>query len=280
MLFKVFSWSRYLALQELRKDDSTVSAIKGFSEEAFAAGDRSFPLFRKGDGPGVILLHELPGLTRETVEFAEWIADHGFHVVMPLLFGRPLQHPMLGLLKSPALCVRKEFNNLAAGKASPITMSLRALCRKLHAERGGPGVGAIGMCYTGGYVFAMMVEAALLAPVAAQPSLPLFQPEALDVEPDALAAASTRTDKMSLLGLRFEDDSRCGAMRFEQLATSMQGMPGSVARRFRSVIVPGKGHSTLTFDYQTALDRGVDTRELVLQHLRMQLLASNAQVSS
>ena len=181
-----------------------MSAIKGFFEETFTADDRSITLFRKGDGPAVILLHELPGLTHETVEFAEWIADRGFHVVMPLLFGRPLQHPVLGLLKFPILCIRREFNNFAAGKSSPITVLLRALCRKLHAEHGGPGVGAIGMCYTGGFVFAMMVEAALLAPVAAQPSLPLFQSKALDVEEEQLAIASNRTDTMSLLGLRFE----------------------------------------------------------------------------
>lgn len=249
-----------------------ISAIEGFSEEAFTAGDYAITLFRKGDGPGVILLHELPGLTHETVEFAEWIADRGFHVVMPLLFGSPLQNPMLGLLKSPVLCVRKEFNNLAAGKSSSITVSLRALCRKLHAERGGPGVGAIGMCYTGGFVFAMMVEASLLAPVAAQPSLPLFQPEALDVEPEKLALAASRADGMTLLGLRFEDDLRCPAARFERLQTSLQSEPGSATQRFRSVTVPGKGHSTLTFDYRAALDRGIDTRELVLQHLRAQLL--------
>lgn len=252
-----------------------MSAIKGFSEETFTADGRTLTLFCKGSGPGVVLLHELPGLTHETVEFAEWIAGHGFHVVMPLLFGRPLQHPVLGLLKSPALCVRKEFNNLAAGKASPITASLRALCRKLHAERGGPGVGAIGMCYTGGYVFAMMVEEAVLAPVAAQPSLPLFQFRALDVEPEKLTAASSRADTMSLLGLRFEDDLRCSAARFEQLEASLKSAPGSTTRRFRSVVVPGKGHSTLTFDYQAALGRGVDTRELVLQHLRRQLFGSN-----
>lgn len=145
-----------------------MSAIKGFSEETFTTGNHSLILYGKGDGPGVILLHELPGLTQDTVEFAEWIAGHGFHVVMPLLFGRPLQHPMLGLLKAPFVCIRKEFNNLNAGKSSPITMVLRALCRKIHSERGGPGVGAVGMCYTGGFIFAMMVEAALLAPVAAQ----------------------------------------------------------------------------------------------------------------
>lgn len=252
-----------------------MSAIKGFFEETFTADDRSITLFRKGDGPAVILLHELPGLTHETVEFAEWIAERGFHVVMPLLFGRPLQHPVLGLLNFPILCIRREFNNFAAGKSSPITVLLRALCRKLHAEHGGPGVGAIGMCYTGGFVFAMMVEAALLAPVAAQPSLPLFQSTALDVEQEQLAIASNRTDTMSLLGLRFEQDFRCRAARFERLEASLQSAPGSATQRFLSIVVPGKGHATLTTDYQTALDRGIDTRELVLQHLRMQLLDSN-----
>jgi len=252
-----------------------LSAIRGFSEETFATGERSFRLFSKGSGPGVILLHELPGLTHETVEFAEWIADRGFHVVMPLMFGSPLQNMTVGLIKAPVLCIRSEFNNLTQGRSSAITIALRALCRKVHAERGGPGVGAIGMCYTGGFVFAMMVEAALLAPVAAQPSLPLFQSDALDVEPEKLALAANRTDGMSLLGLRFEDDSRCPAARFERLRASLQSEPGSATQRFRSIIIPGKGHSTLTFDYQTALDRGVDTRELVLQHLRAQLLGAD-----
>jgi dienelactone hydrolase len=106
-----------------------ISAIGGFSEETFTTGERSFRLFSKGNGPGVILLHELPGLTHETVEFAEWIADHDFHVVMPLLFGSPLQNPMLGLLKSPVLCVRKEFNNFEScmqSEAGPA--SVRSAC--------------------------------------------------------------------------------------------------------------------------------------------------------
>ncbi len=250
-----------------------MSAIKGFSEERFAVEERAFTLFRKGEGPGVILLHELPGLTEETVELAQWISDRGFHVVMPLLFGKPLQHLASGLLKAPFICVRKEFNNLAAGKSSSITNPLRALCRKVHRECGGPGIGAVGMCYTGGFVLAMMVEAALLAPVTAQPSLPLFGAEGLDVEPEVLAFASNRADAMSLLGLRFADDPRCPAARFQRLDASLNSTPGSTTARFRSVTVPGKGHSTLTFDYQAALERGVDTREHVLRHLRQQLLS-------
>ena len=249
-----------------------MSAIQGFLEETFSTDGRSLTLFRKGTGPAVILLHELPGLTSETVEFAEFIVAGGFHVVMPLLFGKPLQHPLLGLLESPVMCVRREFNNFSGGKSSPLTMSLRALCRKLHAERGGPGVGAIGMCYTGGFIFAMMVEESLLAPVTAQPSLPLFQPEALDVEPEKLIAASRRDDAMSLLGLRFEDDARCPAARFKSLQAILESTPASAVQRFRPFVVPGRGHSTLTFDYRAALDAGVDTRALVIQHLRGHLL--------
>lgn len=249
-----------------------MSAIEGFCEETFTAGDCTLTLFRKGEGPGVILLHELPGLTPETVEFAEWIADRGFHVVLPLLFGKPLQSVAAGLLKAPFVCIRREFNNLASGRSSAITLPLRALCRKVHTERGGRGIGAIGMCYTGGFVLAMMVEEALLAPVAAQPSLPFLKPRALDVEPEVLTLASNRADSMSLLGLRFEKDVRCPAARFERLQTSLNDAPGSGGpRRFCSLTVPGKGHSTLTLDYRSALDRGVDTREHVLQHLRQQL---------
>jgi dienelactone hydrolase len=251
-----------------------MSVIEGFAKEAFSWDDHALTLFRKGEGPGVILLHELPGLTQETVDLARWIADQGFHVVMPLLFGTPMQNPYLGLAKLPLLCVRREFNCFSAGKSSPITSSLRALCRKVHAERGGPGVGAIGMCYTGGFVLAMLVEPALLAPVTAQPSLPFFKSGALDVEPEALTAASRRSDSMSLLGLRFENDWRCRAARFSRLGSALAGEVADGAPRFHGSVVPGKGHATLTFDYPLALERGVDTRQLLLEHLRGRLFAS------
>ena len=143
-----------------------MSAIPTFEEQSHSDGEFSFPIFRKGDGPGVILMHELPGLTRETVEFAEFIAANGFHVVMPLLFGSPLQNSTLGTIKFAGVCIRRECNCLTAGKSSPITNTLRSLCAKVHRDRGGKGVGAIGMCFSGGFVLSMMLEPALLAPSA------------------------------------------------------------------------------------------------------------------
>lgn len=250
-----------------------MNMIEGFEEQLFSHGDYSFRVFRKGsDGPGVILLHELPGLTAETVELAEYIVDKGFHVVMPLLFGDPLQNATLGTLKSAGLCIRREFNCFADGKASPITNALRALCSQTHAERGGKGVGAIGMCFTGGFVLTMMLEPSLLAPVIAQPSLPLFRACALDAESTTLNQVSNRQDEVELLGLRFEQDKICPEERMEKLEKVFSGFTPKGKKRFELIKVPGKGHSTLTFDYLKAQSVGIDTRERVVDHLKKQLL--------
>lgn len=257
-----------------------MSVISSFDEQLFSGDEFSFPVYRKGDGPGVILLHELPGLTRQTVELADFLVANGFHVVLPLLCGSPLQPTSLGLLKSPGICIRKEFNCLAAGKSSPVTHTLRELCAKIHRERGSRGVGAIGMCFTGGFVLSMMLEPALLAPVVAQPSLPFFSGCALDVESPVLKQIAERDDNMSILGLRFEKDRFSPRERMDRLQEHFSGVTADGKPRFRRIEVPGKGHSTLCFDYHRALERGVDTRQRVLAHLQSQLCRENADNSA
>jgi hypothetical protein len=69
-----------------------------------------------------------------------------------------------------AICIHREFNVWYTGKSSPIVEWLRALARKAHADCGGRGVGAIGMCFTGGFALAMMTESTVVAPVLSQPS--------------------------------------------------------------------------------------------------------------
>ena len=55
----------------------------------------------------------------------------------------------------------------------PVTEWLRALAADLHSRCGGPGVGAVGMCFTGGFGLAMMADPSVIAPVLSQPSVPL-----------------------------------------------------------------------------------------------------------
>jgi dienelactone hydrolase len=244
--------------------------MDGFVEEHFKEGPITRSVFRKGHGFGVVLLHELPGLTTETVSLAEHIIANGFHVAMPLLFGQPLQRPATGLAMSPLLCLKKEFHCFSAGKSSAITPWLRALCRKIHGDCGGRGVGAIGMCFTGGFIISMMIDPSVAAPIAAQPTLPFFNDSALDAPAETIKQAAFRAEEAPLLALRFAEDSRCKRARFETLNHAFCGTRAG-CHRFQEVVVPGKGHSTLTFDYESALARGQDTRRKVVEHLRLLL---------
>jgi dienelactone hydrolase len=68
-------------------------------------------------------------------------------------------------------CVSAEFRAFGAGGSSPVTRWLRALANLAHSECGGPGVGAIGMCFSGNFALSMMLESSMLAPVLSQPAL-------------------------------------------------------------------------------------------------------------
>src|SRR5262249_39059452 len=128
--------------------------IPGFDEFAFTDADITHVVFRKGAGPGVVLMHELPGLTQECIRLAEAISDDGFTVHLPLLFGDPGDHHPVQFLAQ--LCVSHEFAIFAAGGGSPVVTWLRALCRRAKADCGGPGVGVIGLCLTGNFAISLM----------------------------------------------------------------------------------------------------------------------------
>jgi dienelactone hydrolase len=138
-----------------------------FQSFEFSNGDSSRKVFYKGTGPAVIVLHELPGMIPECVDLARRIAETGFTVYLPLLFGKP-DRPMslLGMAAYTAqLCISKEFYCFAHHQTSPIVDWLKALARKAHQDCGGEGVGVIGMCLSGGFALAMMADESVLAPV-------------------------------------------------------------------------------------------------------------------
>ena len=89
-----------------------------------------------------------------------------------------------------------------------------------HSECGGPGVGAIGMCFTGNFALTMMLEPSMLAPVLSQPSLPLNNPAGIDIAPDEVAAVEARLERedLTVLAYRFAGDKFCMAQRFAAYA--------------------------------------------------------------
>ena len=65
-------------------------APSGFSEFTFRDGDIIHTVFRsKANGAGVLIMHELPGMTPQCINLATRVVDAGFTVFLPLLFGEP-----------------------------------------------------------------------------------------------------------------------------------------------------------------------------------------------
>ena len=178
-----------------------------------------------GTGPAVIVMTEMPGISPHVARFARWVRDAGFTVYMPSLFGRDGALPQAedGAAVFRRACVSAEFRAFGANASSPVTAWLRALARLAHDECGGPGVGAIGMCFTGNFALTMMLEASVLAPVLSQPSLPMDDPAGLDIDPGDLAAVRRRLDKddLTVLAYRFEGDQICRAERFATLSAAL-----------------------------------------------------------
>src|SRR5262245_51801710 len=213
-------------------------------------------VFRSGTGPAVIVIHEVPGLHQEVIAFGRRVVDAGFTVFMPSLFGTPGKPFGWGYTMRifPQVCVAREFVSMATDRTSPITTWLRALAADAHSESGGPGVGAVGMCFTGGFALGMMVDDRMLAPVLSQPSLPFAitaaQKAAIGIGPSDLARAKERAaNGACLLGLRFTGDGFVPAERFDTLrrelgdafvAVEIDSSPANLHG------IPTKAHSVLT----------------------------------
>ena len=219
--------------------------------DSWMPGDHSasgvrHPTYRKGTGPGVIVIHEIPGLTPSVIGFGEELVAAGYTVVMPHLFGEP-ERPMNPLSVVSTLrqvCVSKEFTTLAMRQTSPIAGWLRSLARDLHAELGGPGVGALGMCFTGGFALAMMVDDAVAAPVLAQPSTPFpvssSRKRDLNLSDADLARVRARAAAgCEVLGLRYRGDPMSPRQRFDRLTEE-------IGDAFIRVELDGKLHGTVT----------------------------------
>jgi dienelactone hydrolase len=144
----------------------TTPEVAGFDQVPFTHQGRTHQVYRAGAGPAVIVIHEIPGIHPGMVTFAQRLLAAGYTVYLPSLFGRAGQPVSTGAVLRSILqvCITREFAILA-DRTSPVVTWLRALAATAHRACGGPGVGAIGMCLTGGFALAMAVDQAVLAPV-------------------------------------------------------------------------------------------------------------------
>ena len=261
--------------------------LSGYEKDTFTFDGKARDVYRKGTGPTVLVFAEMPGITPKVIDFADRVVAIGCTAVLPHLFGVPGAEPSIGTTIraiGPA-CVSKEFSVWATGKTSPVIEWCKALARHEHERTGGPGVGVVGMCFTGNFALAMLPEPAVKAPVLSQPSLPFGVTakgrRALYISDEDLGEVKARMaaePDLCLLGLRFSGDRFVPAERFAHLREAL-------GDRFVAVEIdsskgnpyghPSVAHSVLT---EHLIDEpGQPTRdalEQVLDLFRSRLLAT------
>ena len=226
------------------------------------------PTYRKGSGPGVIVISEIPGITPKVAAFARRVRGLGCTVLLPVLFGEPGREMSAGYATRSiaGACVSREFAAFATRRTAPVAEWLRALARYAHSSFGGPGVGAVGMCFTGGFALGMIADAPVLAPVLSQPSVPFpfgakrkadlgLSPSDLDAMVETCGARD-----LTVLGLRFTGDPLAPPERFATLREVL-------GDRFVGVEIDSaegnahghraKAHSVLTEDLVDQVLRGI-----------------------
>lgn len=258
--------------------------LTGWTAEPFTAAGYTHDVYRKGEGPGVVLIPEMPGLHPNVLALGNHLVDNGFTVAAPSLFGTPMK-PALSPAAVPVLlkgCVSKEFAAFATNADRPVAHYLRALARDLNARTPGKGVGVIGQCFTGGFALAAAVDDSVLAPVLSQPSLPLpvtpkhKRDPGLSESELRIVERRAATDGLCALGLRFSKDWMSPGERFttlkERLGDAFEVIEIDSAKGNAHGISP-RAHSVLT-DQVREVDGhpAYEARKRVVQFLTERLV--------
>lgn len=242
------------------------TSIHDFSDYVFRSGGSERTVYHRGPNgrPGVVLLHELPGMVRECVEFARKLSrpSHSYsayRVYMPLLFGSPEQKGGKFDQMKGAICMAREMRLMSASKRSPITAWVADLTVDVARRTGRDRVGVIGMCLTGTLVFGLVAEPTVGAVVASQPSLPFpcteRQKRSVGMPIDELGALAERG--CPALAMRYRRDWHSPRQRIESLAgaygeTLPDPLPDAIQDEqlgnLRVVDIPGDAHALLTLD--------------------------------
>ena len=242
----------------------------GYRRDRFEAVGIAHDVYRAGDGPSVILLHELPSISWRTVKLAEHIREGGFRVVMPVLVGGVLEDPTTPIRKAKLgaafvtstlrLCISWQFVALMQRRTSPITGWLLALAHEEARTSGRPKVGVIGMCLIGGFALGTAIDPVVGVAVSSQPSLPFAMgllgripgqatdPGVSPADYDRLIARRMDSD-FCVRAFRYATDKIAPVQRVERLARELA--PGLI---FTPIEAQVPAHSVLS----DATDSGPD----------------------
>jgi dienelactone hydrolase len=211
-----------------------------------------FTVYTKGNGPGVLILHELPGLTVEDLHLANRIAEAGYTVYVPLLFGQAgKSQTFRNIFRA---CFGGGFHCFSSRDPGPILARLRVLAKYVRAQRG-ERIGVIGLCFTGSLPIALLADPGVAAPVLAEPSLPLLAwtekaKSSLGISPCDVKSAKSKG--VPIRAFRFNNDTISPRQRSRTLRKEFGGQIEVVEIDSSPANLNGfteKAHAVLTVEF-------------------------------
>lgn len=257
--------------------------LDGWRRTPFTGAGVTHDCYERGEGPGVVLIPEVPGITPEVLGLADHLVASGFTVVVPSPFGVPGRPVTAGAALGVIgrLCVSSEFRAFATDVRRPVSDFIRAVAVDLDARAPGTGVGVIGMCFTGGFALAAAVEGSVLAAVMSQPGVPFAlgrkraENAGLSEEDLETVAQRAARGEVCAMGLRFSDDRLVPRARFEAVrrrlgdafeVIELDSSPGNAGG------FPKSAHSVLTGEVRDREGHpALEARERVVAFLRRRL---------
>jgi dienelactone hydrolase len=276
-----------------------VATAQGFSDDWYAPQFVQFTNFTKrlvlcsSNGsmarsdqltPPVLLLHEMPGLTRQCLILATNLAAQGFKVYVPLMFGVPDVHTRYaGAWNDLHLMVFGSGWHVYRKSQTPrIVNDLRDLIKEIERVNRTNSIGVIGMCLSGSLPLALLSERSVRAVVLSQPAIPFLRSSqeeaALGLSPEDLFVATNRVafEKIPIMALRFETDLICQKRRFDtlkyELGTNFVDLTIPLKEYNADMLKDGHPHAVLTQWYCGVTNSATRSRfEKVVEYLHDRL---------
>ena len=220
----------------------------------FMLGRQRVDLYDKGHGPAVLLLHELPGLSRATLNLVDRLVADGYHVYYPRLFG-DYGETQTGPALPLSVCRNGEFHCLSKDvPAAPLIKFIRESVFPKMRSDGATQTVVIGMCLTGSVGVALLNDDLVRGAVMSQPALPFAlgrsRLAALGLTDDEIKDA--KASHKPILAFRFTNDCISPPERmehFEHVFGPQMTVMQIDSSPCNAAGVPGNSHAVLTLSH-------------------------------
>lgn len=229
--------------------------------------------------PPLILLHQLPGLSKKTLDYAQTLTTK-FSVYVPLLFGElNMDNFVYG---SYFYLTNSEWQ---PRENRPIYEWARLLSIDISDKHPGKKMGVIGMCLTGAMPLALLENKHINSIVVSQPTLPIisitqYSKSSLylsDLEYH-FAKQRAHSGEVKILGLRFENDGLAKREKLKTLKTDFSDayIDLEICQcEYEKYNIAQSAHSVLIDDWDKEQASGHPVnirRQQVMQFFQAQLL--------